>query len=483
MPPPVEPTQMPVDPIISASILLRAVGAGYAALLLYRASDLRFGALTLMLLLMFVRQLLTVTEGGGSFTELPGLLVSVLAIGAVYYLSKYVEQEGRTRRRLTRQNERLQAQTEALEQAAHGILILDTDGTIRYANRSTETVAGYGPDELVGESLIRLMPTGRGGRAYESIWETVDDGEEWDGELAVTTRDGESRWVDATVAPIVDEGDGVRRVVAVLTDVTEQRRRRQVLQVLNRVLRHNLRNKVNVVVGNGRRVRESTEHVRRLAGEIRDRSGDGDVAVAGELESAGSTADAAAEAVVRAGDELATVSDKATDIYDVVVGGSERTALVPLDDLLDRAVDGVADVAPGASLTLDASPDHRVAVPETLEIAVRELLSNAAEHSDRTEPSIQVRVTVEGESVAVVVADDGGGIPEHEREVLRRGEETPLRHGSGLGLWVIYWAVRESGWEIEIADNDPRGTRVTLRTPVGGNNVRVEPPPPDSSPI
>ena len=64
--------------------------------------------------------------------------------------------------------------------------------------------------------------------------------------------------------------------------------------------------------------------------------------------------------------------------------------------------------------------------------------------------------------VDVTVSDNGPGIPETERAVFRAGSETDLRHGSGLGLWLAYWAVTSVGGDLSFADRDPRGSRVTL---------------------
>lgn len=47
------------------------------------------------------------------------------------------------------------------------------------------------------------------------------------------------------------------------------------------------------------------------------------------------------------------------------------------------------------------------------------------------------------------------------------GEEDQLRHSSGLGLWTAQWGATAAGGRLRFADNDPRGSVVTLSLPTG----------------
>ncbi len=112
-------------------------------------------------------------------------------------------------------------------------------------------------------------------------------------------------------------------------------------------------------------------------------------------------------------------------------------------------------------------PTHAVAdVSTKFRVAVEELLRNAIEHSDRATPSVEIRVETAAETVAVSVVDDGPGIPDMDRDVLETGLAIDdLYHGSGLGLWLVYWIVKRSSGSIDVSDADPRGAAVTITVP------------------
>ena len=210
--------------IIGLSIGLRLLGVGYSILLLASTRDRRFGFLTLLLSFMTLRQLLTVQTATTGIEELPGLIVSALTLLTVYYLSEYIDEETAVKTQLQTANERLRGFRKAIEHAGHAIFLTDRDGTIEYANPAVETVTGYEPDEVIGENP-RLWQSGRhDDEFYEALWERIQSGAVWEGELTNRRKSGELRWIDATIAPITTDG-AVERYVAIERDVTERKER------------------------------------------------------------------------------------------------------------------------------------------------------------------------------------------------------------------------------------------------------------------
>lgn len=102
---------------------------------------------------------------------------------------------------------------------------------------------------------------------------------------------------------------------------------------------------------------------------------------------------------------------------------------------------------------------------DVLRLALEEVLENALEHTGRDEPSVALAVGSTSSSVSIRVRDDGSVIQERERAVLTEREETTMRHGSGVGLWLVYWAVTRPGGELEFTENEPRGSVVEIRIP------------------
>jgi Signal transduction histidine kinase len=122
--------------------------------------------------------------------------------------------------------------------------------------------------------------------------------------------------------------------------------------------------------------------------------------------------------------------------------------------LSDRA-EGVSVDVPSVTVGIDR---------ELCRYALSELLENAVEHSGET-PTVVVRGAETATGSRLVVADDGPGIPANEQAVIDAGSETPLSHGSSLGLWGVRWAVQTLGGSLSFEESDLGGTSCRARTP------------------
>jgi signal transduction histidine kinase len=92
-----------------------------------------------------------------------------------------------------------------------------------------------------------------------------------------------------------------------------------------------------------------------------------------------------------------------------------------------------------------------------------ELVENALVHADADDPSVGLSIRHCDGATELVVVDDGPGLPEREQEILAAETETQLKHGQGIGLWFVHWAVTQLGGDLEFAQNEPTGSVVTVR--------------------
>ncbi|MFA9518229.1 ATP-binding protein [Halopenitus sp. H-Gu1] len=76
---------------------------------------------------------------------------------------------------------------------------------------------------------------------------------------------------------------------------------------------------------------------------------------------------------------------------------------------------------------------------------------------------MDIDLTADMESVTIRIADDGPGIPEQDRRILTDDHDIDaLYHGSGIGLWYVYWVVKLSGGRLDFEENEPRGSIVVI---------------------
>jgi len=139
-----------------------------------------------------------------------------------------------------RAEEKLRLQGAALQAAANAIMITDRHGVILWANPAFLTLTGYAVDEVIGASP-RILKSGLHPAAfYRILWETVQAGNVWQGEIINRRKDGTDYHEEMTITPMKDPVNGITHFIAVKSDATE----RKIMEQELRGARENLEQRV-----------------------------------------------------------------------------------------------------------------------------------------------------------------------------------------------------------------------------------------------
>ena len=336
-----------------------------------------------------------------------------------------------------------------VENAAEGMLTIDAESQIVYANPAIEEILGYQPKELVGSSKMQIIPERLQpvhARALAAYVETGERHIDWGGmELPALHKDGHE--VPTLISLREHEYDGEQYFTGIIRDVSDRREREAELQAQKErldqfadILAHDIRNPLSVAAGYTEIARENHD--------------------APELERVAE----ALERIEGLVDDVLMLSKQGEQI-----GETER---VSLDAAVREAWNSTA--VDGATLEIE----DRLSSIEADRSRFRELLTNlfrnAVEHGstgsqtgsdDAVEDTTpNVTVTVGDLPDGFYVADNGPGVPEEIREnVFEHGYST-RESGTGFGLSIVHQIAEAHGWEITLTESEAGGARFEIRT-------------------
>lgn len=142
---------------------------------------------------------------------------------------------------------------------------------------------------------------------------------------------------------------------------------------------------------------------------------------------------------------------------------------VPVDitELLDRAAHDAARIYPGVDVSLVPSPTCIiVGLPAGLRLTVDNAIANAVKHGGATR--VQLSAVSSRAGVEIAIDDNGGGVPEDERQVVfhrfSRGS-TASHSGSGLGLALVAQQAQLHGGTAALENSPLGGARLVVRIP------------------
>jgi len=340
-----------------------------------------------------------------------------------------------------------------------GVLVINADGGIEYANASAQRLIGLGADELTGQTLWRLVPGLR-----PSLGGALDD----DSALPVVAREfeltyPEFRTVRLYLVPFRGTGrEMARRFAVILSDITRDKQtteerieneRTSPVLLLAAGVAHELGNPLNSL----------TIHLQLIERKLK------------KLKLAGDAASLA--------DSIRICQQEVTRLDGIVTNFLEAIRPQPPDLAETNLADVLAEVLAfqqrelaDRGIRVEAETEADLPVVMADRNQVKQVFFNIIKNAvEAMQPGghLRIRSRTDDDNVCLLFGDSGAGIKREDLVRLFQPYHTTKPGGHGLGLMIVQRIMREHGGQIGIESKEGIGTLVTVQFPRKDRRVRM----------
>ena len=282
-----------------------------------------------------------------------------------------------------------------VESSEDAIIGKSLDGIIQTWNRGAEKLYGYAASEVIGQSVLLLVPAERH-KEVEDFLHRIKRGERIEPHETVRIAKGGGRLdVAVTISPLKNADGEIVGASTVGRDISERREIERTKSEIVSVVSHELRTPLTSIRG--------------ALGLL----------AAGLLRSQPEKGERMLEIAVSNTDRLVRLINDILDLERLESGkmNTGETNLPRLAGLMTQAADSVRDLAEKAGVTLSVSlHSARLWVdPDRIIQALINLLSNAIKFSPRGK-AVWLTATRQADQILFQVKDQGRGIPQEKRE-------------------------------------------------------------------
>ncbi|HEX5972030.1 MAG TPA: PAS domain-containing sensor histidine kinase [Gemmatimonadaceae bacterium] len=357
----------------------------------------------------------------------------------------------------------------ALVQASDDAIVSKTlDGTIRTWNAGAERIFGYAPDEIIGRSILTLIPPELHEQEQAIVARLVRRERVEHFETVRMRKDGTRIQVSLSVSPICDDEDAVLGAAKIARDVTHSN---AALQRAMDAARDAREHAERASLAKSRFLATMSHELRTPLNAIGGYVDLLELGIRGELRE-----DQLAD-LERIKLNQRTLLRLINDVLDFakLESGRFRFTLAPLrvDELLCTLESFVSPLLRKKGLDYhfqECGPDAvAYADGDKVQQIMLNLLSNALKFTD--EGRIAVRCISLADTLEVEVTDTGRGIPPELHETIFepfvQGEQqlTRTAAGTGLGLAISRELARGMGGDVLVRSRPGRGSTFTLVLP------------------
>lgn len=330
-----------------------------------------------------------------------------------------------------------------LESLVEGVVAIESDGTVAYANQMALQFLGFETNQLIGQHFATTQQP----KCLALLEECQKENTPLSDTLHIK-RNGQKYFLDVVAAPTKQEGGAI----LVLQDKTSQFKLNEMRKDFIANASHELKTPITIIQG--------------FAETLHDNPG-----------LPAETFESITTKIVRSCIRMTNIIKDLLTLTDVENIPETRLQDCDMREIVDKCADMVRSVYSTAQVNIvqkGSEPIYFTADPSLIELALRNLMENAAKYSN---PPAEITVTLEkqNDQVRLKIADKGIGIPAADLEhIFERFYTVNKAHsrkmgGSGLGLSIVETIIAKHFGKIEVESEMGVGTTFTITLPLDRN--------------
>ncbi len=225
----------------------------------------------------------------------------------------------------------------------------------------------------------------------------------------------------------------------------EIERKNEQLEILNRILRHDIRNDISVIDLYINNIKEKYSKKELQKSFLKD-----------------------IEKIENRNQHIIDLTIISKDLTETItMGGDFNIKKINLKNILKQEIENTKSSFNNIDIKISGRiPNINIKANEMLSSVFRNILNNAIQHNDKETPKIEISTKQKSDNVIISIADNGPEIPDELKEkIFGKGEKSLKSEGTGIGLYLVDKLIEGYNGDVWIEDNKPEGTifKIKLR--------------------
>jgi len=363
-----------------------------------------------------------------------------------------------------------------IHQAGESMMITDVNGNIEFVNPAFEKVTGYSSKEAVGQNARILNSGVQSSDYYKHMWDTILEGEVWQGKIIDKKKDGTFYPALLMISPIKNDFGDIINFVSVQQDMSDyealeeqfnQAQKMEAIGTLVGGIAHDFNNTLAGITGNIYLLEQSTAQIPG-AGQRLELINSLSMRAAGMISQLLTFARKGLKSM-----NPVKVSIFLKEILKLSMVSIPENIKV-IQNIEDSNMHALADINLLQQVFLNLLNNARDAVSESKEPRISIKLSEFKVTDDfiGTHPEVQ-----KTNFVCIEVEDNGTGIKADDLPHVFEPFFTTkdVGKGTGLGLAMSYGAIKSHEGIIDVESNVGKGTIFKVYLPLLDDNAIIIP--------